>query len=289
MKKTNSKAKETLTDFFMVTIGTLMLAAGVYFFKMPNNFATGGVSGISVILGGVFPNLSTGTYMAIINILLLIVGLFIFGKAFGLKTLYSSLLLSATVYVMEIIIPLSAPLTNQPFLELTFSVLLPAAGSALVFNRKASTGGTDIVAMILKKYTGLNTGTALFFTDVLIVLGAGAVFGIETGLFSIIGLFAKAIVVDNVIESINTSKFFVIVTDFPDEIKKYINIDIHRGATVCDCEGAFSSQQKKLILTVLSRAQAIRLKAYLKTIDKHAFVVTLNSSDIIGKGFREAV
>lgn len=285
----SAKVKTFFSDFFIVTLGTLMLAAGVYFFKMPNNFATGGVSGISVILGALFPNLSTGTYIAIINIALLIVGLIIFGKSFGLKTFYSSLLLSAAIYLFEIIIPLSKPLTNQPFLELTFSVMLPAAGSALVFNNRASTGGTDIVAMILKKYTGLNTGTALFFTDVLIVLGAACVFGLETGLFSLLGLLAKAIVVDNVIESINISKFFVIVTDYPEEIKRYINIDIHRGATMCNCEGAFSNQEKKLILTVLSRSQAIRLKAYLKTIDKHAFVVTLNSSDIIGKGFREAV
>lgn len=276
-----------LKEFLIITVGTLAVSAGVYFFKFPNNFSTGGVSGISVILGKLFPGLSAGSYVLIINMLLLIVGFLFIGKGFGLKTVYSSLLMSLAIRVAESIAPMSAPLTNQPFLELCFAVLLPAFGSALLFNTGASTGGTDIVAMILKKYVSLDIGKALFVTDALIALTAGLVFGAETGLFSLLGLLAKAFVVDGVIESINTSKYFTIVTDKAEPILSFIMHVLKRGATEStEFEGAYSQNKKTLILTVVNRVEAVRLKKYVHMTDPGAFMVISSSSDIIGKGFR---
>lgn len=276
-----------LKDFFVITVGTLAVSAGVYFFKFPNNFSTGGVSGISVILGKLFPGLSAGSYVLIINMLLLIVGFLFIGKGFGVKTVYSSLLMSLAIRVAESVAPMSAPLTNQPFLELCFAVLLPAFGSALLFNTGASTGGTDIVAMILKKYVSLDIGKALFVTDALIALTAGLVFGAETGLFSLLGLLAKAFVVDGVIESINTSKYFTIVTDKAEPILSFIMEELKRGATEStEFEGAYSKNKKTLILTVVNRVEAVRLKKYVHMTDPGAFMVISSSSDIIGKGFR---
>lgn len=282
-----SMIRKHIKEYITITLATILVSAGIYFFKFPNHFSTGGVSGISVILSALFPKISGGNYILIINIGLLIVGILLLGKGFSIKTAYCSALMSLSVCVFEKIFPMSSPLTNQPFLELVYSIIFPAVGSAILFYNGASTGGTDITAMILKKYTGLNIGRALFITDFIIASSAGMVFGIETGLFSLLGLLAKSLVVDNVIESINMSKFFIIITSHHEEIQAHINEKLHKGATVCNCTGAYSSEKFKLILTAVNRAQAQDLKRFVKSVDKHSFVVITNSYDIIGKGFRE--
>ena len=141
--------------------------------------------------------------------------------------------------------------------------------------------------MIFKKFTSLDIGKALFCTDFIIATLAGVVFGIETGLFSLLGLLAKALVVDSVIESINMSKYFTIVTHNPDEVIAYIKKELNRSATLVTGEGAYTREGRKLILTVLNRAQAVRLRGYIRSIDPHAFIVITNTSQIIGKGFRQ--
>lgn len=144
--------KQNLKTFLLITFGTFIFAIGIYFFKFPNNFSTGGVSGISILLGRIFPSFSTADIMWIINIILLIIGFIILGRGFGVLTVYCSMLLSFLTWLFEKVIPLSKPLTDQPFLELCYGMMLPAVGSAILFNCNASSGGTDIVAMILKKY-----------------------------------------------------------------------------------------------------------------------------------------
>lgn len=282
--------KKQLKEFAIITLGTLLLAIGIYFFKFPNNFSTGGVSGISVILAGIDPKISSSLAMMIINIILLVLG-FIFTKNdFCFKTIYCSMLLSVTTYILELICPLSAPLTNEPIIELVFAIMLPAIASAILFNYDASTGGTDIVAMIIKKYSNLNISKALFCADVLIVMATFFVFGIETWLFSLIGFLAKIFVVNGVIENLNTSKYFTIITDMEKEISHFITVNLHKGATVSkNYSGAFSNSEKSVILTVVNRRQAVQLRNYVKKTDPHAFVIISNASDIIGKGFRESI
>lgn len=287
--ESKSSMKDKIKDFLWLTLGTLMVTIGAYFFKFPNNFSTGGVSGISVILSALIPGMSTGTLVLIINVTLLIVGFCVFGRSFGIRTVYCSMLMSLSIYILERVLPMEHPLTTQPMLELVFSVLFPAVGSAILFNSQGSTGGTDIVAMIFKKFTSLDIGKALFCTDFIIATLAGVVFGIETGLFSLLGLLAKALVVDSVIESINMSKYFTIVTHNSDEVIAYIKKELNRSATLVTGEGAYTHEGRKLILTVLNRAQAVRLRGYIRNIDPHAFIVITNTSQIIGKGFRQTL
>ena len=282
--KTNKA--ETLKSYLVITVGTVIMAAGIYFFKFPNNFSTGGVSALSMILTALFPILTAGQYMMIINVLLLIVGLLVFGKNFAVKTIYSSLLLSICTRVFEVIVPLAQPLTNEKFLELIFAIGLTAIGSALIFNEAASSGGTDIIAMILKKFTNLNIGRALLCSDIILAAASLWVFDISTGMFSILGLVMKAFVVDNVIDGINLSKCFTIITDKDKEICEFINSELHRGATVSICSGAFTGEDRRMIITVLNRNQAVLLKQFIKKTDKNAFTMITNSSDILGKGFR---
>jgi len=277
---------ETLRDYLLLTLGTILVAIGVYFFKFPNNFSTGGVSGISIILGRLFPTASSGAYMFIINQLLLVAGFFVFGKSFGVRTAYVSLLLSGITWGLEYVLPLSQPMTNEPLLELVFSVALHAIGSAILFNLQASSGGTDIVAMILRKFTNLNIGNALLCVDILITIAAGAVFGIETGLFSVLGLALKAVIVDMVLENIKVHKVFQIITSKPDEITAFITADLKRGATRIDGEGAYTHENKTIILTVMNRMQAVRLRQYARNVDPQCFILITNTTEIIGKGFR---
>lgn len=140
--------KANLKAFLLVNLGVLLLTVGVYFFKLPNNFTTGGVSGLAILLSSVIPFLSTATLMGIINVLLLVLGYLFLGKEFGFWTTYCSLMYSLETWVLERVYPMDAPFTNQPLLELCFAMMLPAVGSALMFNYNASSGGTDIVAMI---------------------------------------------------------------------------------------------------------------------------------------------
>lgn len=277
----------TLKTFGIVNLGVFLLSLGVYFFKFPNHFSTGGVSGISIILGNVIPFLSPATMMSIINILLLIVGFIFIGRGFGVLTAYCSLMFSFETWLFEKIYPMTAPFTDQPLLELCFAIMLPAVGSALMFNCNASSGGTDIIAMILKKYTGVDDiGKALLVSDSLIALSACFIFGIKTGLFSLLGLFLKAFVVDSVIESINLCKFFSIVTSKPEEVCDYVIHTLNRSATVINAEGAYSHEERSVVLTACRRGEAVKLRQKLKMIDSHAFMFITNTSEIIGKGFR---
>ena len=272
--------------FLLLTAGALITAAGIYFFKFPNNFSTGGVSGISVILGHYFPGLTSGDFVMIINMFLLLVGFLVFGKGFGLRTAYVSTLMSAAIWVLERAVPLSAPLTTQPFMELIFAVSLPAIGSALLFNMDASTGGTDIVAMLLRKFTSLDIGKALMASDAIITLMACVAFGMETGLYSILGLVIKSLLVDMVLENIHTRKYFFIITDSPEPIETFIRDVIDRGCTRLHGEGSFTGTEHTILLSVMGRREAVQLQRFVKRTDPKAFVIISNTGSVIGKGFR---
>lgn len=278
--------KQNLKTFLLITFGTFIFAIGIYFFKFPNNFSTGGVSGISILLGRIFPSFSTADIMWIINIILLIIGFIILGRGFGVLTVYCSMLLSFLTWLLEKLVPLSKPLTDQPFLELCYGMMLPAVGSAILFNCNASSGGTDIVAMILKKYTSLDIGKALLVSDTLIAFSAMFVFDIRTGLFSLLGLAIKAFMVDSVIEGINLCKYFSIVTTHPEEICDYIIHKMNRSSTIVDATGAYSHEGCKVVMVACRRGEAVKLRAYVRSVDKKAFMFITNTSEIIGKGFR---
>lgn len=279
------KWKETVKEYGILTAATLMLVVGVYFFKFPNNFCFGGVTGIAVILGKVF-SLTAGTYTLIINVAFLVLGFLFLGRSFGIKTVYVSLLTSFGLQLLEMLVPMQAPITREPVLELAFAIILPAASAAILFNVNASGGGTDILAMILKKYTTFDIGMALFLVDLLITVLASLVFDAQTGLFSFAGLLAKSLVIDNVIESINLCKYFTVVCDEPEPICEFIQKELKRSATIFRAEGAYSHHEKTIILTVMKRSQAVQLRNFVKKREPQSFIMITNSSEIIGKGFR---
>lgn len=290
-KKISLFAKE----YSVITFGVFLVAIGVYFFKFPSNISTGGVTGLAIVLNQLFPGLSAANFVTIFNMGFLVLGFVILGKDFGVKTAYGSVMLSVFLELFDLI-PFPAdfvlPMTGQPMLELFYAVLFPALGAAILFYYHASSGGTDIVAMIVRKYTHMDCGTALLVTDIVLVVLTFYNFeesriNYTTGLLSIAGLITKTMVVDKAISSINRSKHFMVVTTHKEEVEKYITDQLHRSATIWECEGAYSHRKEYAMISVMNRSQANKLRNYLKSIDPHSFVIVTNTSDIIGKGFKE--
>jgi uncharacterized membrane-anchored protein YitT (DUF2179 family) len=281
----NPQTRHPVQEFLMVNFGLLLTAAGIVLFKAPNGFAIGGISGISIIISKLTPY-DLGLVMLVINAALDALGFAALGRDFGLKTVYSSFALSFFVWGGEKLVPLSAPLTGDSMLELIFAIMLPAVGSAIVFDRNSSTGGTDIIAKILTRRTHLHVGKTLLISDGVIAFSALFALGVRQGLYSILGLVLKGFLLDFVMENLNVSKKLEIVTSRPKELEQYICGVIHRDATVTDAEGAYTHEQKKVLTVVVNRRQAIALRDFVRRTDPAAFTIVTNTSEIIGKGFR---
>lgn len=284
--KPSAKVSGFLKEFMLVNLGLILTAAGIVLFKAPNNFAIGGVSGLSIVLAKYFPHVNLGIIMFVINAVLMGVGFLFLGRDFGVKTIYSSVALSFFVWLGQELIVLRRPMTNDAMLELLFAIALPAVGSAVVFNQNSSTGGTDIVAKILSQKTHIHVGKTLLIADFLIACSAFPVLGVRAGLYSVLGLVLKGFIIDMVIENLNISKKIEIITVNPEPIEQFILREIHRGTTVMDAEGAYTGERRKVLTVVVNRPQGIRLRDFVHTNDPGAFIIITNTSEIIGKGFR---
>ena len=268
--------------FLLLTVSTLIMAIGTYFFKFTNNFTFGGITGLAVLIAKT-GLMTAGDFNFVASMTLLVIGMIVLGKKFAAKTAYCSILLSVTLSFLERVCPMKAPLTDQPMLELCFAIALPALGSAILFNIGSSSGGTDIIAMILKKYSSFNIGPALMLSDLLITIAGFFIFDIKTGLYSLLGLTIRSFMVDTFIENFNLSKYFNVVCDDPEPICAFIVHELNRSASVFHATGAYSD--KAIVLTALNRTQAVRLRNFIKMTDPKAFILISNTSEIIGKGF----
>ena len=238
--------------FLLLTVSTLIMAIGTYFFKFTNNFTFGGITGLAVLIAKT-GLMTAGDFNFIASMTLLVIGMIVLGKKFAAKTAYCSILLSVTLSFLERVCPMKAPLTDQPMLELCFAIALPALGSAILFNIGSSSGGTDIIAMILKKYSSFNIGPALMLSDLLITIAGFFIFDIKTGLYSLLGLTIRSFMVDTFIENFNLSKYFNVVCDDPEPICDFIVHELNRSASVFHATGAYSGQDKAIVLTALNR------------------------------------
>ena len=278
---------DRLKYWLKVEAGVLLLTIGVYFFKTPNNFATGGVSGLSLLLARALPLHTQAQYMAAINVILLIIGAVVLGKECNGLTVFCSLQFSALNWLLEVLVPMNKPFTEEPLMELIYAMFLSGIASGILFDCNASSGGTDIIALILRKYSTLDIGRALLVTDMVIVISNFFINGIAAGLYSLLGLFMKTFLIDNIIESMNLCKAFTIVTTKPDEIGRFIMDELRHGVTMYEAKGGYTLGSKSMLLTVCRRADAIRLRRFAKQVDPDSFIIITNSSEIIGRGFRE--
>ncbi|MBR6769029.1 MAG: YitT family protein [Clostridia bacterium] len=289
--RSGDRARTIMKEYVLLSFGTLLTTVGLYVFAMPHQFVMGGVTGISIVLAPVFPSFVTpGVLVTVMNILLLLIGFAFLGRDFGFKTVYTSLFLSGVGMLIEWIGDQYHlfPLTDNLLLELVLAVLLPAIGTAIVFYYNGSGGGTDIVALIMKKYLRIEGGKALLCVDFLIML-VSFTYSVEIGLLSMLGLFAKSMIVDKVTKSMLRSKYCIIVTTHPDEIGEYINKKLHRGATMWKGMGVYTHEEKHILLVVMNAKQIRQVRRDILMIDSRAFTIVEDTSDVIGNGFRALV
>ncbi len=285
-KRKGYEQRRKVVNFLLLNVGTIIVAMGVYFFKYPNNFALGGVSGLSVVISALLPGFSPAKVAFVINVLLLILALLIFGKNFTGKTFYSSLLLSVLLVIFDKMLPMQGPLTDEGILELFIAIMLSAFGGAILFNLEATSGGTDIIAMIIKKFSGADIGKALFISDFFVTVSTFFIFDIRTALLSATGLLLKGLIVDGIIQNFNRKKFFTIITSKPEEIGGYVTNCLKRSCTRIAAVGEYTGEARSVFICAVDLQQAVLLKEAVKEIDESAFIIVNSSSEISGRGFR---
>lgn len=283
-EQVSQPALQTLKEYAVITAAVLIMDIGIYVFKFPNNFSFGGVSGMAVVICRFLP-FTASQINLFINLLLLLVGFAVLGRNFGVKTAYVTVLSSVLLNIFEKLFPMAHPLTDEIMLELCFAIILPALAAALLFFENTSGGGTDIIAMIIKKYSTMNISTALLVTDLIVVILAFLIFDTLTGLCSVLGLMAKTLLIDKTIERMKLNKFFTIISNNPQPICDFITKDLNHSATLYDAVGAYSDQQRTVILTVVDVKQAVYLQRFIHDTEPTAFIAITKSSEIIGKGF----
>jgi len=272
--------------FMWMNIGALFVAINVHFFLSPNSLATGGVSGMSIVLNSLLPGVSLGMFMIIVNIILFAIGVAFLGFQFGTKTVYTSFALSGYVWLLEWLAPLSGPLSDDILIQLIIGQCIAAIGMAIVFNQRASTGGTDIIAMILNKYFRIEIGRAVLFSDLAVALSSVLLFGPQIGMYAFFGVILNGLMIDYTLQQFNANKEVVIISQKSDLIRTFIVRELGCGATIHTAKGAFNYEQKEVITTILGRKDLTRLKNYVGSNDDKAFITVHTMNEILGQNFK---
>lgn len=272
-----------ILEYTSVLLGSAIIAIAFNVFLLPNEIASGGVSGISTILKGVFDWKPAFVQWAF-NIPLFIAGVLLLGRHFGIKTAVGTIFLPFVVFITES----WEPWTLNPLLGSLFGGIMVGFGLGIVFRGQASTGGTDLAAQIITKYTGLTLGTSVALIDGLIVLAAALVFDIEKGLYALIGLYVTTKTIDLVQIGFGRSKLVYIITNKQVEIRDAIYEEIDRGVTKLSATGGYTEAEKPMIMVVVHQTEFTRLKNLVKIIDPAAFVIVSDAAEVLGEGFKRA-
>jgi uncharacterized membrane-anchored protein YitT (DUF2179 family) len=276
-------------EYFLITIGVILVSLSLELFLAPNNIAAGGVSGIAIIINHFVPNLQIGLLMLIMNVFLFIIAFIIIGNKFGGKTIYASLALSGIIWVMDKMDVSRYVVTKDLLLATVFGTFMSGIGMAIVFNQNASTGGTDIIAKILNKFIHLDMGKALLSVDFIVVLFTLASFGAEVGMYALLAVIINGFIIDNVIEGLNSCKQIVVVSAKIDLIAKFIMDELDRGCTILQGRGGYTDKDSSILYTVLSRKQFIKLKNYIKEVDNRSFITVSEAHEVLGEGFKDII
>ncbi len=271
-------------DYIIITAGVFILSLGLTLFLIPHKIAAGGISGVGIILYYLF-GINVGYTIFFLNLVLFILGFRILGRSFGFKTIYATAAYSAIVAVLSKVLPPQG-VTQDMILNVLFGCFLSGTGMAIVFSREASTGGTDIIAMILKKLVNLDVSWGLLIVDFTITLFAGVFFGKDIGMYALPGVIVNTFTIDTVLAGVTTSIQVMIISDRYEKIKERILKDVRRGATLLHGEGAFTGKERKIILTVLKRKEFVKLKGIVKEEDPDAFLLVSHVREVLGEGFK---
>lgn len=274
-------------DYFLITVGFLLVAFSLELFLVPNKIAAGGVSGIAIIINSIFPAIDVGLLMLCMNVILFIVAFIVIGNKFGGKSIYASLGLSGSIWLMDKLEVSRFVLTNDLLLASIFGTLLSGIGMAIVFNQNASTGGTDIIAKILNKFFHLDIGKSLLAVDFIVTIFAGVTFGANVAMYALLCVIMNGFVIDNAIEGFNTCKEIMVISTKTSEISRYIIDELERGCTIFNGKGGYSAKNTDILYTVLHRKQFIKLKKFIKEVDSRAFITVSEAHEVLGEGFKD--
>ena len=277
-------SKNKFREFTLITIGILLVAISVVYFFEPNNIAAGGITGLAIVIKNYIPFISIGPLVLIMDVCLFIVAFLVIGGKFGAKTIYSSLLLSSSMWIMQKFLPYTV--TNDLIISTIFGTLISACGMALVFNANASTGGTDIIAKILNRFFHFDIGKSLLMVDFFVTLLGALTFGIDIGLYGLLSVIINGVVIDKIIAGFNVRNEITIISKSNKEISKFILNDLERGCTFIKGMGGFTGEDTAILYTILERNEFIKLKQHISNIDKNAFITVGEVHEVMGEGFK---
>ncbi|MGB9661755.1 MAG: YitT family protein [Moorellaceae bacterium] len=275
--------REEIRSYLGITAGCALTGLGLVLFLVPNKIAAGGVSGLATVLHHVL-GVPVGITMLVLNIPLFIAGFRFLGLQFGLKTLYGTIVLSFFTDALSLV---AHPLTSEPLLASIYGGLLTGVGLGVVFRFGGSTGGTDLAALIFRRFLPLTAGAGLLVIDALVITLAGLIFNMELALYALLALFLASRAIDAVQEGGGFAKAALIISDHSEEIARRVLTELDRGATGIQGRGLYTNRERELLLVVVQRAEVSRLKNLVASIDPQAFVIVSNVHEVLGEGFRE--
>lgn len=263
--------KENIIDFIMITLGTFIISISVFFFMIPSNLSIGSVSGLSIVISNFIP-FNVSTISMVINILLLIFGFITIGKEFGIKTVYTSILLPIFIAIFEHMFPNNLSLTQDQTLDAICYCVIVSIGTAMLFNRNASSGGLDIIGKFLNKYFHLEVGKGIALSGMLVAISSILVYDMKTMIISILATYFSGIVLDNFLFGSTIKKRVCIISQKYQQILDFILNDLHSGATTYHAYGAYSDKMNIEINVIVDKNEYIRLINYITSVDPDAFV-----------------
>ena len=273
-----------MKKYIWIFFGSFLISAGLYFFLIQHDIAAGGVSGFSVVLSNIFPVLSVGVTNAVLNVLIMSLGVIILGFDFAKKSIFASLILSAFIIILERIFP-NVILTNDKIINIIFGAITMSLGLAIVFYNGSSTGGTDLIASVLNKLTGIPIHISMFLADFVVVISSMIVFGVELGLYAVLTIMIQSIGIDYFIQGFGRKIAILVISDKYEEINKLIISKHKKGVTLLKAEGGYSYDDKKVIMTVTPFRMYPKIREEIINVDKKAFIFTYQVSEVLGEGF----
>lgn len=274
------KKMSAVKEFFIITFATFIVAVAVFFFLIPSHVSVGSISGLAMVLANVIP-LPISVITFVLNGLLLVIGFLLVGPEFGVKTVYTSLILPLFIGMFEMIFPNFTSINGDPMLDTVCYIFTVSIGLAILFNQNASSGGLDIVAKLLNKYFRMELGRAMALPGMCVALSSALFYDKKIVVLSVLGTYLNGIVLDHFIFGMNLKKRVCIVSEKEEEIREFIIHTLRSGATIYECAGAYDNQPKREIITIVDKNEYSQLMSYLLKADPKAFVTVYAVNEII--------
>lgn len=277
----NQKAdyKSIIKETSVLTVAVAIIAAAVYFFLVPSHASVSSISGLGIVLSNFIP-LPLSVITMILNVVLLIIGFFTCGREFGVKTVYTSVMLPLFLGVFERIFPDFGSMTNSQELDVLCYILVVSVGLSILFNRNASSGGLDIVAKIMNKYLHMDLGKAMSLSGMCVALSAALVYDKKTVVLSVLGTYFNGLVLDHFIFDHNIKRRVCIITKKEEKLRQFIIHDLHSGATIYESIGAYNMEKRNEIITIVDKGEYQKLMNYMNREDPKAFITVYTVSDM---------